>query len=116
LPQSTIADERAKLPATPNQAHMAFDWVINTRARAPLPPCFLAIGAKLLQATGNLFRKYFYVGLDFAVRDPCRRIDNVPPALFAKLSDPAKQWNESLKLPWGSAAHPVAPTEPDRLK
>lgn len=30
-------------------------------------------------------------------------IGNVPPAVYAKLSDPVMQWVGSPELPWGSA-------------
>jgi putative transposase len=40
---------------------------------------------------------------------PHSAIGNVPPAVYAKLSDPAKQRDGSLELPQGSTAHPVAP-------
>jgi hypothetical protein len=39
---------------------------------------------------------------------PHSAIGNVPPAVYAKLSDPAKQRDGSLELPWGSAPRPVA--------
>ena len=34
---------------------------------------------------------------------------NVPPAIYAELSDPWMQRDRSLELPWGSAPRPVAP-------
>ena len=46
---------------------------------------------------------------DYNTVRPHSAIGNVPPAIYAKLSDPAKQRDGSLGLPWGSAARPVAP-------
>jgi putative transposase len=40
---------------------------------------------------------------------PHSAIGNMPPAVYAKLSDSAKQRDGSLELPWGSAPRPVAP-------
>jgi putative transposase len=40
---------------------------------------------------------------------PHSAIGNLPPAVYAKLSDSAKQRDGSLELPWGSAPRPVAP-------
>jgi putative transposase len=40
---------------------------------------------------------------------PHSAIANLPPALYANLSDPAKQRDGSLELSWGSAPRPVAP-------
>ena len=45
---------------------------------------------------------------DYNTVRPHSAIGNVPPAVYAKLSDPAKQRDGSLELPWGSAPHPVA--------
>lgn len=45
---------------------------------------------------------------DYNTVRPHSAIGNVPPAVYAKLSDPAKQWDGSIELPWGSAPHPVA--------
>ena len=39
---------------------------------------------------------------------PHSAIGNVPPAIYAKLSDPVMQRGGSLEQPWGSAPHPVA--------
>ena len=46
---------------------------------------------------------------DYNTFRPHSAIGNVPPATYAKLSDPAKQRDGSLELPWGSAPRPVAP-------
>jgi putative transposase len=45
---------------------------------------------------------------DYNTVRPHSAIGNVPPAVYAKLSDPAKQRDGSLELLWGSAPHPVA--------
>jgi len=45
---------------------------------------------------------------DYNTVRPHSAIGNVPPAIYAKLSDPAKQRDGSLELPWGSAPPPVA--------
>jgi putative transposase len=45
---------------------------------------------------------------DYNTLRPHSAIGNVPPAVYAKLSDPAKQRDGSLELPWGSAPRPVA--------
>ena len=45
---------------------------------------------------------------DYNTVRPHSAVGNVPPAIYAKLSDPAKQRDGSLGLPWGSAARPVA--------
>ena len=45
---------------------------------------------------------------DYNMVRPHSAIGNVPPALYANLSDPAKQRDGSLELPWGSAPRPVA--------
>ena len=44
---------------------------------------------------------------DYNTVRPHSAIGNVPPAVYAKLSDPAKQRDGSLRL-WGSAPRPVA--------
>jgi putative transposase len=46
---------------------------------------------------------------DYNTVRPHSAIGNIPPAIYAKLSDPAKQRDGSLELPWGSAPRPVAP-------
>ena len=45
---------------------------------------------------------------DYNHSRPHSAIGNVPPAIYAKLSDPTKQRDGSLELPWGSAPRPVA--------
>jgi putative transposase len=45
---------------------------------------------------------------DYNTVRPHSAIGNVPPADYAKLSDPGKQRDGSLELPWGSAPRPVA--------
>jgi putative transposase len=45
---------------------------------------------------------------DYNTVRPHSSIGNVPPAVYAKLSDPAMQRDGSLELPWGSAPRPVA--------
>ena len=45
---------------------------------------------------------------DYNTVRPHSAIGNVPPAVYAKLSDPAKQRDGSPELPWGSAPRPVA--------
>ena len=45
---------------------------------------------------------------DYNTVRPHSAIGNVPPAICAKLSDPAKQRDGSLELPGGSAPRPVA--------
>ncbi len=45
---------------------------------------------------------------DYNTVRPHSAIGNVPPVVYAKLSDPAEQWDGSLELPWGSAPRPVA--------
>ncbi len=45
---------------------------------------------------------------DYNTVRPHSAIGNVPPAIYANLSDPAKQRDGSLELPWGSAPRPVA--------
>ena len=45
---------------------------------------------------------------DYNTVRPHSAIGNVPPTIYAKLSDPAKQRDGSLELPWGSAPRPVA--------
>ena len=46
---------------------------------------------------------------DYNTIRPHSAIGNIPPAIFSKRSDPAKQRAGSLELPWGSAPRPVAP-------
>jgi putative transposase len=46
---------------------------------------------------------------DYNTVRPHSAVGNVRPAIYAKLSDPAKQRDGSLELPQGSTAHPVAP-------
>jgi len=45
---------------------------------------------------------------DYNTVRPHSAIGNVPPAVYANLSDPEMQRVGSLDLPWGSAPHPVA--------
>lgn len=45
---------------------------------------------------------------DYNTVRPHSAIGNVPPALYANLSDPALQRDGSPELPWGSAPRPVA--------
>jgi putative transposase len=45
---------------------------------------------------------------DYNTVRPHSAIGNVPPAVYAKLSDPVMQRVGSLELPWGSAPRPVA--------
>lgn len=45
---------------------------------------------------------------DYNTVRPHSAIGNVPPAIYAKLSDPVMQRGGSLEQPWGSAPHPVA--------
>jgi putative transposase len=45
---------------------------------------------------------------DYNTVRPHSAIGNVPPAIYAKLSDPVMQRGGSLEQPWGSALHPVA--------
>ena len=45
---------------------------------------------------------------DYNTVRPHSAIANMPPAIYAKLSDPVMQRGGSLELPWGSAPHPVA--------
>ena len=45
---------------------------------------------------------------DYNTVRPHSAIGNVPPAVYAKLSDPVMQRDGSLELPWGSAPRPVA--------
>lgn len=45
---------------------------------------------------------------DYNTVRPHSAIGNVPPFVYAKLSDLAKQQNGPLELSWGSAPHPVA--------
>jgi len=45
---------------------------------------------------------------DYNTVRPHSAIGNLPPTIYAKLSDPAKQRDGSLELPWGSAPRPVA--------
>jgi len=45
---------------------------------------------------------------DYNIVRPHSAIGNLPPAIYAKLSDPAMQRDGSLELPWGSAPRPVA--------
>jgi putative transposase len=45
---------------------------------------------------------------DYNTVRPHSAIGNVPPAIYAKLSDPAMQRDEALELLWGSAPRPVA--------
>lgn len=45
---------------------------------------------------------------DYNTVRPHSAIGNMPPAVYAKLSDPAKQRDGSLELPWGSTPRPVA--------
>jgi putative transposase len=46
---------------------------------------------------------------DYNTIRPHSAIGNLPPAIYAKLSDPWMQRDGSLELPWGSAPRPVAP-------
>jgi putative transposase len=46
---------------------------------------------------------------DYNTVRPHSAIGNLPPAIYAKLSDPAMQRDGSLRSIWGSAPHPVAP-------
>ena len=45
---------------------------------------------------------------DYNTVRPHSAIGNIPPATYAKLSDPGMQRDGSLELPWGSAPRPVA--------
>ncbi len=45
---------------------------------------------------------------DYNTVRPHSAIGNMPPAAYAKLSDPEMQRDGSLELSWGSAPHPVA--------
>ena len=45
---------------------------------------------------------------DYNTVRPHSAIGNVPPAIYAKLSDPGMQRDEALELLWGSAHRPVA--------
>jgi putative transposase len=45
---------------------------------------------------------------DYNTVRPHSAIGNMPPAIYAKLSDPGMQRVGSLELPWGSAPRPVA--------
>ena len=45
---------------------------------------------------------------DYNTVRPHSAIGNVPPVVYAKFSDPAKQRDGSLELSWGSAPRPVA--------
>lgn len=45
---------------------------------------------------------------DYNTVRPHSAIGNVPPAIYANLSEPAKQRDGSLEQPWGSAPRPVA--------
>jgi putative transposase len=45
---------------------------------------------------------------DYNTVRPHSAIGNIPPAIYAKLSDPSMQRDGSLELPWGSAPRPVA--------
>ena len=45
---------------------------------------------------------------NYNTRRPHSAIGNLPPAIYAKLSDPVMQRGGSLELPWGSAPHLVA--------
>lgn len=45
---------------------------------------------------------------DYNTVRPHSAIGNVPPAIYAKLSDPGMQRDEALELLWGSAPRPVA--------
>jgi putative transposase len=45
---------------------------------------------------------------DYNTVRPHSAIGNVPPAIYAKLSDTVMQPGGSLEQPWGSAPHPVA--------
>ena len=49
---------------------------------------------------------------DYNTVRPHSAIGNLPPTIYANLSDPAKQRDGSLELPWGSAPRPVAPPSP----
>jgi len=46
---------------------------------------------------------------DYNTVRPHSALGNVPPAIYAELSDPWMQRDRSLELPWGSAPRPVAP-------
>jgi putative transposase len=50
---------------------------------------------------------------DYNTVRPHSALGNLPPAIYAKLSDPVMQRGGSLELPWGSAPRPVA--SPSRL-
>ena len=45
---------------------------------------------------------------DYNTVRPHSAIGNMPPAVYAKLSDPVMQRGGSLEMSWGSAPHPVA--------
>lgn len=45
---------------------------------------------------------------DYNTVRPHSAIGNMPPTIYAKLSDPAKQRDGSPELPWGPTPHPVA--------
>jgi len=45
---------------------------------------------------------------DYNTVRPHSAIGNLPPAIYAKLSDPVMQRGGSLEQPWGSASRPVA--------
>ena len=49
---------------------------------------------------------------DYNTIRPHSRLGNLPPAAYAKLSDPAMQRDGTLRSFGGSAPHPVAPPSP----
>ena len=49
---------------------------------------------------------------DYNTVRPHSAIGNVPPAVYATFSEPGKQRDGSLELPWGSAPRPVASPSP----
>ena len=53
---------------------------------------------------------------DYNTVRPHSAIGNLPPAIYAKLSDPAMQRDGALALPWGSAPRPVASPSQQGLK
>ena len=54
--------------------------------------------------------------LDYNTVRPHGAIGNVPPAIYAKLGDPAMQTGRVAALDWGLRAPPRCTTEPGRLK
>jgi putative transposase len=98
--QETLVDWHYIVPGKPTQN--AFIESFNGRLRDEL------LNETLFTSLAHAREALAIWRDDYNTVRPHSAIGNVPPAVYAKLSDPAKQRDGSLELPWGSAPRPVA--------